>query len=86
MKKLTIIWVLLAAVLGAELLITGCTNSEPADKKETQEGAVQKSSAKTEMPAGAVQGIQYTCTMHPEVISEKPGKCPKCGMDLVAKK
>jgi hypothetical protein len=28
----------------------------------------------------------YTCTMHPEVISNKPGKCPKCGMDLVVKK
>ena len=28
----------------------------------------------------------YTCTMHPEVISDKPGKCPKCGMELVAKK
>lgn len=28
----------------------------------------------------------YTCTMHPEVISDKPGKCPKCGMDLVEKK
>jgi len=24
--------------------------------------------------------------MHPEVISDKPGKCPKCGMDLVKKK
>ncbi|MDP9041356.1 MAG: hypothetical protein M3N30_05195 [Bacteroidota bacterium] len=24
--------------------------------------------------------------MHPEVISDKPGKCPKCGMDLVEKK
>jgi hypothetical protein len=21
--------------------------------------------------------------MHPEVISDHPGKCPKCGMDLV---
>jgi Heavy metal binding domain len=28
----------------------------------------------------------YTCTMHPDVISDKPGKCPKCGMDLVEKK
>lgn len=27
----------------------------------------------------------YTCPMHPEVISDKPGKCPKCGMDLVLK-
>jgi hypothetical protein len=28
----------------------------------------------------------YTCTMHPEVTSNKPGKCPKCGMELVVKK
>ena len=27
----------------------------------------------------------YTCEMHPEVISEKPGKCPKCGMTLIKK-
>jgi len=25
----------------------------------------------------------YTCTMHPEVRSDKPGDCPKCGMKLV---
>lgn len=25
----------------------------------------------------------YTCPMHPEVQSDKPGKCPKCGMNLV---
>lgn len=27
----------------------------------------------------------YTCPMHPEVIFNTPGKCPKCGMDLVVK-
>ncbi|MGE5609451.1 MAG: heavy metal-binding domain-containing protein [Bacillota bacterium] len=27
----------------------------------------------------------YTCPMHPEVVASKPGKCPKCGMDLVPK-
>ena len=26
---------------------------------------------------------QYTCPMHPEVISDAPGSCPKCGMNLV---
>ncbi|HEX8041361.1 MAG TPA: heavy metal translocating P-type ATPase, partial [Chryseosolibacter sp.] len=26
---------------------------------------------------------RYTCPMHPEVIKDAPGKCPKCGMDLV---
>ncbi|MHB1279131.1 MAG: vitamin K epoxide reductase family protein [Bacteroidia bacterium] len=29
--------------------------------------------------------IQYTCSMHPEVLSDQPGKCPKCGMTLVKK-
>src|ERR1043166_261099 len=29
---------------------------------------------------------KYTCPMHPEVILEKPGECPKCGMTLVLKK
>lgn len=25
----------------------------------------------------------YTCVMHPEILSDKPGVCPKCGMVLV---
>jgi len=29
--------------------------------------------------------VMYTCPMHPEVLTEKPGKCPKCGMNLVKK-
>ncbi len=28
----------------------------------------------------------YTCPMHPEVISDTPGSCPKCGMKLVPEK
>lgn len=27
----------------------------------------------------------YVCPMHPEVVSDAPGKCPKCGMNLVIK-
>lgn len=32
----------------------------------------------------APEGV-YSCPMHPEVVSATPGKCPKCGMDLVKK-
>jgi len=28
----------------------------------------------------------WTCSMHPEIIRDKPGVCPICGMDLVRKK
>jgi len=29
---------------------------------------------------------KYTCRMHPEVITDHPGNCPKCGMKLVPMK
>lgn len=28
---------------------------------------------------------EYTCPMHPQVVQDKPGTCPICGMDLVKK-
>jgi hypothetical protein len=28
---------------------------------------------------------QYTCPMHPEVVKDAPGNCPKCEMKLVEK-
>ncbi|WP_392438012.1 multicopper oxidase domain-containing protein [Cruoricaptor ignavus] len=28
----------------------------------------------------------FSCPMHPEIVAEAPGKCPKCGMNLVSGK
>ncbi|MER9355699.1 heavy metal translocating P-type ATPase [Mesorhizobium sp. M0514] len=33
-------------------------------------------------PSPVPKGTQYTCPMHPEVIRDKPGSCPICGMAL----
>jgi FtsP/CotA-like multicopper oxidase with cupredoxin domain len=35
------------------------------------------------MPAAA-GAVTYACPMHPEVTSKEPGRCPKCGMKLLA--
>jgi FtsP/CotA-like multicopper oxidase with cupredoxin domain len=35
------------------------------------------------MPADAGP-VTYACPMHPEVTSQEPGRCPKCGMKLLA--
>ena len=78
MKKL--IWVLavvFAVSLTGKAMVwasEGTTNASTAAK-------VEKKAAKPKVKK-AVKAL-YTCPMHPEVTSDKPGKCPKCGMDLV---
>jgi len=44
-------------------------------------GSTPKASTEQTIAEKAV----YTCEMHPEVVSDKPGKCPKCGMELIKK-
>jgi hypothetical protein len=36
------------------------------------------------VPTGSVKvsAKHYVCPMHPEVVSTRPGDCPKCGMAL----
>lgn len=46
------------------------------DDKETCSIDIQKTYAKE------LQTTQYTCPMHPEIVQDHPGSCPKCGMAL----
>ena len=41
------------------------------------------SEEKSDQASAAQEGQLWTCGMHPEVIVDEPGQCPKCGMDLV---
>jgi len=35
-----------------------------------------------ERDASVKTGMQFTCPMHPEILRDAPGNCPKCGMAL----
>ena len=53
---------------------------------------LNQSTAPHTMPAGDItratatsvtaEGVAYTCPMHPEIVRDKPGSCPICGMAL----
>jgi Cu+-exporting ATPase len=43
-------------------------------------GSDQHPARSDQHPAGL--STEYTCPMHPEVLSDRPGACPKCGMAL----
>ncbi|WP_299322543.1 heavy metal translocating P-type ATPase [uncultured Maribacter sp.] len=55
------------------------TYTEPGDCPVCGMDLVEEASATTN------KGQEYTCPMHPEVVSDEPGDCPICGMDLVPK-
>jgi len=46
----------------------------------------QKSKGNTADTNHSVVPVQYVCPMHPDMVSNKPGKCSKCGMDLTLSK
>jgi hypothetical protein len=50
-------------------------------------GYGQDSSAKSTGSSGVKsERSKFCCSMHPDVVSGNPGKCPKCNMDLVQSK
>jgi hypothetical protein len=75
MKRLILILTICIAVLSVAAFGLNASSKLPDSISKTK--MVQKKN----LPAKAV----YTCPMHPEVTLDKPGKCPKCGMNLVKK-
>lgn len=59
-------------IMAFAVLITATSTFAQSNKDSTNKHPHQHTLAK-----------KYTCSMHPEIVSNKPGKCPKCGMALV---
>ena len=79
------IGVLIAVI--AFLLIFGgglFSGGEGGDKENRKESEAGKT--KLEKADGGEKQASYICPMHPEIVSDKPGSCPVCGMHLVKQK
>ncbi len=61
----------LLAVVAGLFIVAACNGTAKNTQQTTEKANHQK--------------VIYTCTMHPQVISDKPGNCPICGMTLVPK-
>ena len=82
---LNIVFLAITAILVARFLRTGgpamlrMMNMAPVDEAEHDHGGNDPDHGEHDHRGDAM----YTCPMHPEVRSPTPGRCPKCGMDLV---
>jgi PBP1b-binding outer membrane lipoprotein LpoB len=77
MKKVVILF------LGI-LIFEGCGNSAKKVESSSSKNSTQTFKLDTsKLKSGEVY---YQCEMHPEIISDQPGNCPKCGMELLKAK
>lgn len=69
----------LVLAFGVLLLLSACSPREG-----TSGGTHANHSATTEPgeQAGAEESTRFVCSMHPSIVSDQPGKCPICAMDL----
>jgi hypothetical protein len=74
--------IILSAALIIATVLAACNNSSSPKPATTDTTAMKPAMDTTK--SGMMATTKYTCTMHPEVVSDTPGKCPKCGMAMVA--
>ena len=73
MRRFTI-----ALIVSAAILVSSSFSS-----LAQQSGATPAPAEQRALTADNRDEEFYTCAMHPDVMSDRPGKCPKCAMTLV---
>ena len=77
---------ILLLVLGAFCCFVYACANRTTEKAAPENVQVSPSPAMSQAaPEPAPAGYYYTCPMHPQIVEDKPGQCPICGMNLVKK-
>jgi hypothetical protein len=77
---------LIVGISAMAIAFSSCTGTPKAESTSKDSTTKVIDTAAKAVDTTKKTGDVYTCPMHPEVLSNKPGKCPKCGdMDLVKK-
>lgn len=69
--------IIIALLLGIGVLFFSSCNKEA----NNQDAAKESTTTTEQSDMMHEHTTMYTCPIHPEVKSDKPGKCPKCGMN-----
>ena len=69
----------------AVIILAGCGRGSSGKTPTKDSGMQGMAVTDSEIAAVPVAKTAWTCPMHPEVIKDKPGTCPICGMDLERK-
>lgn len=85
--------IVLAAVIASCLVAAPAANRAATHDGHAAHGGQKKSArraprraAKARRKAPAQAAAVFSCPMHPDVRSKTAGACPKCGMEMEAKK
>lgn len=77
------------AGLFALILLIGFASCGKSDNQTSDMKNTDKKNGEVKDVSKTIDSTQigpiYTCPMHPEVLQNYPGTCPKCKMDLVKK-
>ncbi|RMF41396.1 MAG: efflux RND transporter periplasmic adaptor subunit, partial [Planctomycetota bacterium] len=67
----------------ATLVLLGLFLARAGNIASTEDPSAKARNGATPVSSAAAAPQMWTCSMHPQIRSPSPGKCPICGMDLI---